>query len=172
MAFSINMHMKKNLFLFVFVTLVLCGCHDAYWELGDSYIYDSGRICMLMDRGYIMDSGYMKIVVPDQVLNFGFDEHYIIAYQKPDSAYFSEYYIDSYKDCSDSTARSQEAADSLEALLDKMLNIQDCYWIICKKDKRVYGPMTESNFNEQCKKKNITLRWVRDMSQHPPIITN
>ena len=81
MAFSINMHMKKNLFLFVFVTLVLCGCHDAYWGLGDSYIYDSGRICMLMDRGYIMDSGYMKIVVPDQVLNFGFDEHYIIAYQ-------------------------------------------------------------------------------------------
>lgn len=137
---------------------MLCGCHDDYWKLGDSYIYDSGRICMLMDRGY------MKIVVPDQVLNFGFDEHCIIAYQKPDSAYFSEYYIDSYKNCSDSTARSQEAADSLEALLDKMLNIQDCYWIIRKKDANVYGPMTESDFNEQCKKKNITLRWERDMS--------
>lgn len=160
--------MKKNLFLFVFVTLVLCGCHDDYWDLGDSYVYSNGVVYEYVDENKVS----MNTLIPFDVRNFAFDENYIIAYQVPDSAYFSEYYIDSYKDCSDSTARSQEAADSLEALLDKMLNIQDCYWIICKKDKRVYGPMTESNFNEQCKKKNITLRWVRDMSQHPPIITN
>ncbi len=160
--------MKKNLLLFVFVTLVLCGCNDIYWDFGYSHVYSDRVICNYVDEKKV----YMNTLIPFGVRNFGFDENYIIAYQVPDSAYFSVYYIDSYKNCSDSTARSQEVADSLEALLDKMLNIQDCYWIICKKDKRVYGPMTESNFYEQCKKKIITLRWERDMSQHPPIITN
>ena len=52
----------------------------------------------------------------------------------------------------------QHKADSLEVLLDSMLKIRDCYWIIRKKDCKVFGPMTESDFNQECKKRNIKLK--------------
>ncbi len=137
--------------LYIFIALLLCGCHDAYLNLGDSYVYDSRRIHKQIGRGY-------KTLIPDQVLNFEYDKNYIIAYQIPDSAFYREFYIDIYKEFSDSTIRSQKTTDSLEVLLDSMLSIEHCYWIIHKKDCKVYGPMTESDFNRKCKKMNITIQ--------------
>ena len=63
-----------------------------------------------------------------------------------------------YLSLSDSTMHFQHKADSLEVLLDSMLKIRDCYWIIRKKDCKVFGPMTESDFNRECKKRNIKLK--------------
>lgn len=143
--------MKRILYVFVFVVLSLYGCHDCYLELGDSYVYDNRII-------YLQTDGYYEELVPDQVLNFDYDKDYIIAYQKPDSAYYREYRIDICKEFSDSTIRSLEKLDSLEVLLDSMLYIQDCYWIIRKKDTKVYGPMTKSDFYKKCKKMNITIK--------------
>ena len=144
------MHMRK--LLYIFIVLLLCGCHDSYFELGDSYIYENGRIDKLMVKGT------MTILVPDQVLNYEFDDNYIIAYQIPDSAYYREYYINAYKEYSDSTIHSQETTDSLKTLLDKMLSIQDCYWIIRKQDDKVFGPMAESDFNRMCKELNVSIK--------------
>lgn len=105
-----------------------------------------------------MVKGTMTILVPDQVLNYEFDDNYIIAYQIPDSAYYREYYINAYKEYSDSTIHSQETTDSLKTLLDKMLSIQDCYWIIRKQDDKVFGPMAESDFNRMCKELNVSIK--------------
>ncbi|WP_139261375.1 DUF3997 domain-containing protein [Xylanibacter ruminicola] len=138
--------------LYIYIVLLLCGCHDSYFELGDSYIYESGRINKLMDKGTI------TILVPDQVLNYEFDDNYVIAYQKPDSAYYREYYINAFKENSDSTIRSQKMTDSLETLLKKMLSVPDCYWIIRKQDAKVFGPMSESDFNRMCKKLNVLIK--------------
>ena len=146
--------MRKFLYLFVFILLILYGCHDSYRELGDTYIYESGRIHKFKDE----KKRSMVTLIPDQVLNYAHDKNYIIAYQIPDSAIYRYYYIDSYKRCSDSTIRSRETTDSLEALLDSMLSIQDCYWIIRKKDAKVYGPMKKTDFNRQCKMMNITIK--------------
>ena len=145
--------MKSLLYAFLFMTLLLCGCHDSYRELGDSYIYESGRIHKFIDGG----KGTVVTLIPDQVLNYEHNKNYIIAYQIPDSAIYREYYIDIYKKITDSTIRSQEKTDSLEALLDSMLNIKHCYWIICKKDAKVYGPMTKAKFKEKCIKMGIGL---------------
>ena len=150
--------MKRILYLFI--ALLLCGCHDSYWDLGDSYLYENGRINKYIDE----KKGSMSILIPEDVLNFAFDEDHIIAYQIPDSVIYREFYIDIYKDFSDPTIRSQKTTDSLEILLDSMLSIKHCYWIIQKKDCKVYGPMTESDFNRKCKKTKITLKWVRDTS--------
>lgn len=146
--------MRKFLYLFVFITLMLYGCHDDYRELGDTYIYESGRIDKIIDK----KTGTIDILIPEQVLNYAHDKNYIIAYQIPDSAIYRYYYIDSYKRCSDSTKQSRETTDSLEALLDRMLSIQNCYWIIRKRDVKVYGPMKESDFYRQCKKMNIMIK--------------
>ena len=108
----------------------------------------------------------MNILIPDDVINFAYDKNYIIAYQIPDSAIYREYYIDIYKNFADSTIRSQETTDSLETLLDSMLSIKHCYWIICKKDAKVHGPMSKSAFNRRCKKMNIDLKWIRDTNSY------
>lgn len=153
------MHMRK--FIYIFIVLLLSGCHDDYWELGDSYVYNNGCIYYVIDTCHRDGVRYegLEELVPFDVHNFGYNEHYIIAYQKPDSAY----YIDFNQTIPDSTTCFQEKADSLETLLGKMLSIQNCYWIIRKKDKRVFGPMSESDFNRRCKRMGISISWVREM---------
>lgn len=141
---------------------MLCGCHDCIHELGDSYIFQNGRIDKYIDEW----KGTLKFLIPQEVLNYEYDKNYIIVYQIPDSAVYRYYYIDIYKLSSDTTLRSPEITDSLEALLDSMLTIRDCYWIIRKSDAKVYGPMTESDFNKQCKKMNITLKMDKKKRIH------
>ena len=149
--------MEKRLYLLLSIALLLCGCQGSHWELGDSYIFENGRIDRFIDEA--RDS--MDILIPDHVLNFAYDKNYIIAYQIPDNAIYRDYYIDLYK-CPNPTLQSQETPSCAEELLNSMLCIQNCYWIIRKKDTKVYGPMTESDFNQKCKKMNIALNWVRD----------
>ena len=160
-AISKNINMQMRKFLYIFIVLLLCGCHDDYWELGDSYVYNNGCIYYVIDTCHRDGVRYegLEELVPFDVHNFGYNEHYIIAYQKPDSAY----YIGFNQTIPDSTTRFQEKADSLETLLGKMLSIQNCFWIIRKKDKRVFGPMSESDFNRRCKRMGISLSWVREM---------
>lgn len=155
--------MKRVLYIFIYIVLLLCGCHDDYWDLGDSYVYDNGYVYLQVDKHY-KNHKYYEELVPYRVLNFGYDENYIIAYQEPDSAQYRRFSIDIYKDFPDSIKQSQVKIDSLESMLDSMLSIKDCYWIICKKDTKVYGPMTKSDFNRKCKKMKINLKWIRDMN--------
>lgn len=146
--------MKK--LLYIIIVILVYGCHDSHSNLGDSYVYDSRCIYKNGD----------KWLIPDQVLNYEYDKNYIIAYQKPDSAYFREFYIDYYKSIPDSTLwPSLEETDSLEALLDSMLEIKDCYWIIRKADCKLYGPMTETDFYRECRKMKITIMMDKKYEQ-------
>ena len=43
-------------FIYIFIVLLLSGCHDSYFELGDSYIYENGRIDKLMEKGTITET--------------------------------------------------------------------------------------------------------------------
>lgn len=149
--------MKK--LLYIIIVILVYGCHDSYANLGDSYIYESGRI----DRIINEETGTLNILIPDQVLNYEYDDNYIIAYQVPDSAIIYEFDIDSYR--RDTTSQSQEKADSMEALLDKMLIIRDCYWIIRKADCKRYGPMTETDFYRECRKMKITIMMDKKYEQ-------
>lgn len=152
--------MRKIFFLFVL--LLFCGCHDDYWELGDSYVYDNGYIYYLVSDNYSKGiHEHYEELVPFEVQNFGFDEQNIIAYQKPDSAEFTRFSIDIYKDSADSIRAYQANIDSLESVLDSMLRIQNCYWIISKKNKKVFGPMSEFDFNRRRSKMGINLSWKR-----------
>ena len=145
--------MKK---LFYLITaLLISGCYyGSFEDLGDSYIYMDGRIDKEIDE----KRHSLKNLVPISVLNYDYDKSHIIAYQKPDSDAFRKDYIDTYDFFTDSTMQYQHEVDSLETLLDSMLEIRDCYWIIRKKDCKVFGPMTESDFNQECKKRNIKLK--------------
>ena len=144
-----------NKFYLVLTTILLCSCHGDFSSLGDSYVSIESCIAKEVDN-----EGHVETLIPDQVLNYDFDKSHIIAYQMPDSDCFRRCRIDIYKylSLSDSTMHFQHKADSLEVLLDSMLKIRDCYWIIRKKDCKVFGPMTESDFNRECKKRNIKLK--------------
>lgn len=141
--------------LYIFVAMLFCSCHVDYLSLGDSYVLIEDSSIEREDK-----EGYLEMLIPNQVLNEDYDKSHIIAYQKPDSDYLRRCHIDIYKylSLSDSTMHFQHKADSLEVLLDSMLEIRDCYWIIRKKDCKVFGPMTESDFNQECKKRNIKLK--------------
>ena len=144
-----------NKFYLFLTTILLCSCHVDYLSLGDSYVLIED---VVIAREKDKESHALEILIPDQVLNEDYDKSHIIAYQMPDSDSFRRCRIDIYKYFSDSTMQYQHEVDSLEVLLDSMLKIRDCYWIIRKKDCKVFGPMTESDFNRECKKRNIKLK--------------
>ncbi len=142
-----------NKLYLVLTTILLCSCHVDYLSLGDSYVLIEDSSIEREDK-----EGYLEMLIPNQVLNEDYDKSHIIAYQKPDSFLIRSEQIDFYRSIPDSTMQYQHKADSLEVLLDSMLKIRDCYWIIRKKDCKVFGPMTESDFNQECKKRNIKLK--------------
>jgi hypothetical protein len=142
-----------NKFYLILTTILLCGCHVDFLSLGDSYVLIEDIEIARQHK-----EGYLEMLIPYQVLNEDYDKSHIIAYQKPDSFLIRSEQIDFYRSIPDSTMRYQHKADSLEVLLDSMLKIRDCYWIIRKKDCKVFGPMTESDFNRECKKRNIKLK--------------
>ena len=144
-----------NKFYLFLTTILLCSCHVDYLSLGDSYVLIED---VVIAREKDKESHALEILIPDQVLNEDYDKSHIIAYQKPDSFTYRREQIDFYRSIPDSTMHYQHKADSLEVLLDSMLKIRDCYWIIRKKDCKVFGPMTESDFNQECKKRNIKLK--------------
>ena len=155
-------------FFCIFIVLLLSGCHDDYWDLGDSYVYNNCYIYHIGDVHHNKRGSYDEYeeLVPFEVVDFAYDENYIIAYQKPDSAVYRQISFDSYKNTTDSTKLSQAKIDSLESMLDSMLRIQECYWIICKKDKKVYGPMNEFDFKQRCKQMNVKLGWIRNINKY------
>ena len=140
--------------IYIFLVSLLHGCYyGSYSDLGDSYIYMDGSIDRRINKTHVLEN-----LVPIDVLNYDFDKKHIIVYQRPDSDAFRKDYIDTYDFFTDSTMQYQHEVDSLEVLLDSMLKIKDCYWIIRKKNCKVFGPMTESDFNQECKKRNIKLK--------------
>ena len=134
--------MKKYLFLFV---IIVSSCHGDYWELGNDYLYCERVIYKQYGDG---ENQWELPVIMGQVLNFDYDSNFIIAYQVPSRTSFDE-----QKDFKD--FRGKE--DSLENKWDEMRSIKKCYWIICKRDGNIYGPLSKWDFEFMCDSLNCTL---------------
>ena len=122
-------------------SVFILSCHDSYWELNDRYLYENGTIAEIDS----IDSS-LHYLVPERVLNFAQDANYIIAYQIPT---FGE----RYKSMRESAPI--DCKDSLDNQCNMMREIHHCYWIIQKKDCRVWGPMNYGDFIRQCKALSI-----------------
>lgn len=87
---------------------------------------------------------YDEIIRP-QVLNYAFDNKFIIAYQVYDG---SEYYDISF-------VQDKKEKDSLLTQFSKLKKLRHCYWIINKNTHKVNGPMTQTEFVRRCKVMHI-----------------
>ena len=126
---------------FMCILVGFCCCHDCYWEFNDRYLYENGAIAEIDS----VDSS-LRYLVTERVLNFAQDDNYIIVYQIPT---FGERYRAMRE------SAPIEYKDSLNDQYNMMKEIHHCYWIIQKKDSRVWGPMNYGDFSRLCKKLRV-----------------
>ena len=79
------------------------------------------------------------------VLDYRLNDDYLVAFQIPSlSEYESE--LSMYL-----AHRELAELDSLVNMIEKMIRIRECYWIVQKRDTTVLGPFSEDEFDEKCK---------------------
>lgn len=136
--------MKKMLVLLIFLSS-LYNCHGDSWNLGDDYVFVEGSIAKRCGHNKYK---YLETLIVEQVLNFNYDEDFIIAYQIPDRDYLN--FVREFK--------TKREIDSLDNLYTAMETIHYCYWIIQKKNTNIIGPMNKEKFEDKCKEMNIKIR--------------
>ena len=134
---------KRYLYI---VLLFLCwmlmtACGVYYDDLGSHYAWlESREIVRITEKSEDEESiSYDEIIRP-QVLNYAFDDNFIIAYQVYDESEFYDI----------SLVQDKIERDSLLNQFSKLKIIKHCYWIINKNTHKVIGPMTQSEFNRRC----------------------
>ena len=160
--------MKKIILNIVvlFLILTLNSCFGFYHDdLGKNYAWIEDREIVKITGETYYSLDYNSIVLP-QVLNYAYDDKYIIAYQVYDGSEF--YYV----------PREEEIKDSLYALYSKQKELKHCYWIIDKETDQVMGPMRKSEFEKKCTELHVkasmdssrekTFKEIKDVSLYMP----
>lgn len=105
-----------------------------YIDLGCKYVYVDHDICRLDSTGCLI------LIIPDDVDDYMFDNHYVLAHQNPvfiRADYFWEYGLEYNKD----------SINNIKRLCN---DLHDCYWIICKDNDSVLGPMSYKEYKQKC----------------------
>lgn len=139
----------KSIFLLSFVLCMgLYDCHGDYAVIDGDYRYISQSIAL--SKGKTKDGGE-KIVhlIPRNVVDYDFDNVYIVVYQIPEEDDDIREYMRKYI--------SDAKRDSIDRKFALMDSIKNCYWIIRKKDAKVYGPMNKHAYRKKCKELKIDL---------------
>ena len=142
----------KALKILLFITMLPClyGCHGDYHEFGDGYVWVEGCIGLTTNE----KTRTFEQIIHERIKKYNIDDNYIIAHQKiKDSV---EDMVIAY----DIETSKGAKADSLRKLLDDMIRIKDCYWIIDKKQHQVFGPMEKSEFLKKKKSLGIKMELV------------
>lgn len=124
-----------------FLSLVLTSCNIGvfYIDLGNHYAWvESREIVKIKEE--TEKSLYYDVLIRPQVLNYDYDDKYVIVYQVYDG---SEYYSIFSKE-------DKNEKDSLYAQFAILKEMKHCYWIIDKEADKVMGPMTKSDFDKKC----------------------
>ncbi len=131
---------KKVLHVIIIVSCCgLTSCLNIYHnDLGKHYAWLEDRIIVRITEETEKSLSYDLIIRP-QVLNYAYDDRYIIAYQVYDGG---DYY---------DTCQRVEEKDSLFLQFAKLRQMKFCYWIINKETGEVLGPMNRSDFDRKCR---------------------
>ena len=142
--------------IFIIVGLLMCYLFTScvggvfYIDLGNHYAWIESREVVKITEEKDNALYYDEIIYP-QVLNYNYDDQYIIVYQVYDG---SDYY--------DILAKQDKAEkDSLYALFDKIKEIKYCYWIIDKETDQVIGPLRKDDFDRKCQELHIEIKMHR-----------
>lgn len=142
--------------IFIIVGLLMCYLFTScvggvfYIDLGNHYAWIESREVVKITEEKDNALYYDEIIYP-QVLNYNYDDKYIIVYQVYDG---SDYY--------DISAKQDKAEkDSLYTLFDKIKEIKYCYWIIDKETDQVIGPLRKDDFDRKCQELHIEIKMHR-----------
>ena len=142
--------------IFIIVGLLMCYLFTScvggvfYIDLGNHYAWIESREVVKITEEKDNALYYDEIIYP-QVLNYNYDDKYIVIYQVYDGrmAY-------------DISAKQDKAEkDSLYALFDKIKEIKYCYWIINKETDQVIGPLRKDDFDRKCQELHIEIKMHR-----------
>ena len=142
--------------IFIIVGLLMCYLFTScvggvfYIDLGNHYAWIESREVVKITEEKENALYYDEIIYP-QVLNYNYDDKYIVIYQVYDGgmAY-------------DISAKQDKAEkDSLYAQFDKIKEIKYCYWIIDKETDQVIGPLRKDDFDRKCQELHIEIKMHR-----------
>ena len=125
------------------VVLLLCNLLTSclgvfYIDLGNHYAWLEDRIIVKI-KEETENSLFYDLLIRPQVLNYDYDNKFIIAYQVYDG---SDWY---------NSNPIAEEKDSLFIQFAKLKEMKYCYWIIDKETDKVMGPMRKNEFERLCK---------------------
>ena len=125
------------------VVLLLCNLLTSclgvfYIDLGNHYAWLEDRIIVKI-KEETENSLFYDLLIRPQVLNYDYDNKFIIAYQIYDG---SDWY---------NSNPIAEEKDSLLIQFAKLKEMKHCYWIIDKETDKVMGPMRKNEFERLCK---------------------
>ena len=129
------------------VVLLLCNLLTSclgvfYIDLGNHYAWLEDRIIVKIKEEKENSLSYDLLIRP-QVLNYDYDNKFIIAYQIYDG---SDWY---------NSNQIAEEKDSLFIQFAKLKEMKYCYWIINKETNQVIGPMRKSEFDRKCEELHV-----------------
>ena len=129
------------------VVLLLCNLLTSclgvfYIDLGNHYAWLEDRIIVKI-KEETENSLFYDLLIRPQVLNYDYDDRFIIAYQIYDG---SDWY---------NSNPIAEEKDSLLIQFAKLKEMKYCYWIINKETNQVIGPMRKPEFDRKCEELHV-----------------
>ena len=131
-----------NIAVLLFCYLLTSCLGVFYIDLGNHYAWLEDRIIVKIKEEKENSLSYDLLIRP-QVLNYGYDNKFIIAYQIYDG---SDWY---------NSNQIAEEKDSLFIQFAKLKEMKYCYWIINKETNQVIGPMRKSEFDRKCEELHV-----------------
>ena len=131
-----------NIVVLLFCNLLTSCLGVFYIDLGNHYAWLEDRIIVKI-KEETGNSLFYDLLIRPQVLNYGYDNKFIIAYQIYDG---SDWY---------NSNQIAEEKDSLFIQFAKLKEMKYCYWIINKETNQVIGPMRKSEFDRKCEELHV-----------------
>ena len=131
-----------NIVVLLFCNLLTSCLGVFYIDLGNHYAWLEDRIIVKI-KEETENSLFYDLLIRPQVLNYGYDNKFIIAYQIYDG---SDWY---------NSNPIAEEKDSLLIQFAKLKEMKHCYWIINKETNQVIGPMKKPEFDRKCEELHV-----------------
>ena len=135
----INYYGQLRLFLLGIVFFFACvfsSCSDYSKKLGNGYTYmHEGGNNNFIFHEYPQQGGE----IPPNVISYNYDKHFIVVKQKP--------------------MPFQYGYETAEEYANRTDTIPFCYWLILKKEQKVFGPFDYNNFQKHKKSIKFLINW-------------
>ena len=116
----------KQVVVFTFLgLLVISGCHGDYWDLGNGYSFCEKGIYKQDEQG--VDT----LVLFPEIIDYAYNEQFIVAHQNFDSAALDNDTVWFGKDIK---------------YYQQMKKQKKVYWVIDKVKDSIYGPLNKSRY--------------------------